>query len=642
MAAAKRTKPLAKSIQKAFSYIRFSTAEQARGHSFQRQFQQTVEYAKKRGLVLDETAHFLDRGVSAFKGANRNSGALGNFLQSVESGLIPKDSILIVESLDRLSREEIMKSVATFMEILGHGIEVVTLSDGERSFTSESVNRNPMELMLSIMILSRAHEESKTKSLRIGAAWKAKRETPNKKLTARAPAWVKMSKDRSCFHLIPERAAIIRRIFELSSKGVGKDQIARVFNKEKLASWPDGKRGGNGWHNSYIQKILANRAVIGEFQPHRKVAGKRVPEGKPIKNYFPPVIDSAFFASVQIARKERGPKGGRKGVERSNLFSHLAKCGYCGAAMVYVNKGGDERYLACSRANRGLGCVRKRWRYSQFEEMFLWYGAAVDVEGLVPSSRDKERATSVSKVAVISRQLENLREKRSNLAAALMSAKSSPRSLVTIIEALDSEEDDLNKKLEEAKNRVESLSVSQPSFEDRFAQLSELLKSQNRLLRREWLASEFRRLIDRVLVYTDGCGDEIRKQKKSGKNRFWVSRRYFEIEFKNSISLAVIEDMTPDVVHCAFARRSGKTQRGLSKQELAAANLGAWSTFDIKFLDEKESKLIEKVEKLVQGNKPEAALHLLSEKLKDRRKLVSAVYRLLCDQLPVSEEEVQA
>ena len=54
----------------AYSYVRFSTPEQARGESFRRQIEAARAYAAKNGLVLDES--FRDEGVSAFKGKHRD------------------------------------------------------------------------------------------------------------------------------------------------------------------------------------------------------------------------------------------------------------------------------------------------------------------------------------------------------------------------------------------------------------------------------------------------------------------------------------------------------------------------------------------------------------------------------------------
>ena len=68
-----------------------------------------------------------------------------------------------------------------------------------------------------------------------------------------------------------------------------------------------------------IQKVIKNRAVIGEYQPYRYEGGaygKRVPDGKPIKDYFPRVVSDAEFDHAQPP-----PMGYRRG--RPNKWVRL-------------------------------------------------------------------------------------------------------------------------------------------------------------------------------------------------------------------------------------------------------------------------------------------------------------------------------
>ena len=70
-----------------------------------------------------------------------------------------------------------------------------------------------------------------------------------------------------------------------------------------------------GWHNSYVAKILSNRAVLGEHQPGRVLANKkREPIGNALQDYYPRIIDDELFYRAQQARSERRVNGrGRKG-----------------------------------------------------------------------------------------------------------------------------------------------------------------------------------------------------------------------------------------------------------------------------------------------------------------------------------------
>src|ERR1017187_6470148 len=102
--------------------------------------------------------------------------------------------------------------------------------------------------------------------------------------------------------------------------------LDRLINQEGIPHFGS----SDGWHNSYVAKILNNRAVLGEFQPHRLVNGKRIAEGESIKNYFPLIVDEKLFYRSQSGRGQRRTNGaGRKGDNISNLFSGIANCAYC-------------------------------------------------------------------------------------------------------------------------------------------------------------------------------------------------------------------------------------------------------------------------------------------------------------------------
>jgi DNA invertase Pin-like site-specific DNA recombinase len=112
---------------KAYSYLRFSTADQIRGDSFRRQTELARTWCDKTGVPLVD--NYRDLGVSAFRGTNADKGALKAFLDRVESGVIESGSYLIVESLDRLSRTDITFALQMFLGLINAGIVIVTLAD---------------------------------------------------------------------------------------------------------------------------------------------------------------------------------------------------------------------------------------------------------------------------------------------------------------------------------------------------------------------------------------------------------------------------------------------------------------------------------------------------------------------------------
>ena len=156
---------------RAFSYVRFSTPEQAKGDSFRRQTEKAAAYAAKHGLILDDKLNMFDPGVSAFRGKNVEMGALGDFLSLVEHGDIPKGSYLLAENIDRISRDVIMEAMTTLTTLINRGITLVTLSD-ERAYSREIVNASPFAIMEPIMGFIRANYENKRKQELLRASWR--------------------------------------------------------------------------------------------------------------------------------------------------------------------------------------------------------------------------------------------------------------------------------------------------------------------------------------------------------------------------------------------------------------------------------------------------------------------------------------
>ena len=365
---------------RAYSYVRFSTPEQRKGDSLRRQTEFSERYAAEHGLVLDNSLRLQDLGVSAYSGEHlSDKGTLGQFLKLVEKGKIEKGSVLLVENLDRLSRQEITKALQQFLDIINKGIKIVTLIDN-REYTEETVNANPAELMISLSIMARAHEESATKSRRLMKAWEEKRKQIGRvKLTANCPAWLRLNEAKTQFEIIEDRKKTIRRIFDMRLAGKGMIGIVKELNSTPGIWKPEStnkRKQGEGWRECYVRKILQNRSAIGEFQPRRMLKGKPEPIGEVIPDYFPAVIDKDIFYRVQEQFRQNVHKGGQTGKVR-NLFGHIAKCGYCGSSMAVFNGGlvlTKRQYMVCDRARRkSMDCCSLPIRYDEFERSIPTY-----------------------------------------------------------------------------------------------------------------------------------------------------------------------------------------------------------------------------------------------------------------------------
>jgi DNA invertase Pin-like site-specific DNA recombinase len=486
----------------AYSYIRFSTPEQRKGTSFQRQFDNSTAYVKRRGLVLDTSLNLFDEGRSAFTGENREEGALSEFLAAIKAGKVRRGSVLVVENLDRLSRQEITTAYTLFIDILKAGVEIVTLGDNEQVYTEASVNSSFGQLIYSLSSFARGHEESAVKSQRLSAAWQHKRADVTQKLTAQAPAWLKLAPDRLRFEVIEERADLIKRIFELAANGVGHHRIAKTLNKESVPVWGRSKI----WNSSYIMKLLSGRSVLGEFQPHQKPkGGKRVPIGEVLENYFPAIISPELFQKVNTGRIMRRDCGGRVGPQISNLFTHIAKCGYCGASMQYVQKGSGSNYLVCSAAKGGAGCQYMSWPYEHFERHFLKFVEELDYSELINDTSAEELKQRRARLEAADGKIAEIALKQRRLMDLVeLGTVSDTGELGLRLRTLQTEETLAKQERITFSEAYEAARNQYQELKDNSEELVTLIKMNSDPETRQKLATEIRRKVTRIDVCPSG------------------------------------------------------------------------------------------------------------------------------------------
>jgi DNA invertase Pin-like site-specific DNA recombinase len=451
-------------MPRAFSYIRFSQKKQQKGESFRRQSEFAVEVCAENGWTLDESLTLHDLGVSAFRGANAKVGALGEFLEAVRIARVPRGSVLIIESIDRLSRNRVGEALQLFISILNSGVSIVT-REPRRQYTQDSIN-DIASLLEPLIYMSRAHEESATKSFRLKDVWAKKKERAAREglpMTRMAPRWLRLTE--SGYELIPERAETVRTIFKMSRDGLGVQRILNhlVAHQDKHPPFGDSGR----WRDSYVLQILSNKAVFGEFQPGmRDESGKKVECGPPVKNYFPAVVSEEEFYAVQAGMKSRFRVGGRPGEFETNLFTGVVYCAHSGTRMAVhtfrqaTRPGGETRpyrYLtsgavANGTTRRGKGLS---FPYEPFEQAVLQslseltpddvLGGEVEEDG-----REAEIAALTGKLAVYDHRIESAEQKAAD------PEEQSPETYIGLLKQLHQAKKDTVSRLEELKAETAS------------------------------------------------------------------------------------------------------------------------------------------------------------------------------------------
>lgn len=191
-----------------------------------------------------------------------------------------------------------------------------------------------------------------------------------KKISA-CPSWLALTEDRQSFVFLPERAEIVRKIFELAIGGLGSYAIANHLRRENISAFGPSR----AWDHTTIDSMLRNRATFGEHQPKSYAGGskKGVSVGPPVAGYYPVAIDEATFDAAQAARRQNLVSGrGRKGNNIANIFSGLLTCAYCRSEMKF-HSNGDAKSLICARVLKNEGCIRTAWSYRDFETNVLYF-----------------------------------------------------------------------------------------------------------------------------------------------------------------------------------------------------------------------------------------------------------------------------
>lgn len=371
-----------------YAYRRFSLSAQAKGASMQRQNEAVAKWLEAKArcnpkegpYVLDTKLKLDDLGVSAFRGKNATEGALSAFLKAVDRGDVKRGSYLLVENIDRLSREQVTIALGLFLSIIGKGVTIVTLVDGQE-YSQATLQSNPYPLIMSIISMIRANEESATKSGRVADAWKRKRQAAiesGKALTKQCPAWLTVEgelDDKGRKYVpIKERVEIVQWMFAKMAAGWGQGRVAADLTRRKVTPWGSGRKKPRGmrWHDSYIALIANNRAVLGQLQLHTGDGkSRRQPVGEPIQGFYPAIISVELFAKVQNVRLSRKVKGfvGRQGPTISNLFQGLIYDIHSKERCVFISHSKTHRWQYLTPPAKEKD--QRGWNYHAFEAMFL-------------------------------------------------------------------------------------------------------------------------------------------------------------------------------------------------------------------------------------------------------------------------------
>ena len=321
-------------MTKAYAYVRYSRAIQATGDSEHRQLTALELFETTTETKIVEVVY--DKGKSAFRGDNARSGNFKEMLDRMGSGAIRAGDYLVVESIDRITRQRVLDGVELLQGILKKGINIYTTVD-QKTYSYNDPSRDFENLLMISLIAKRANEESETKSGRLLSAWKARKAKAENgeviiKKGKSIPYGLRVEDGKFVIH--KEEQEEINTLFELLLK-YGLNTAITKINETALKKW----------NNGTLNKIIKHKTVIGCMATHRI---EYTADGKArkiltgfIENYYPNIIEPSLFYKAVDAMSNRKQKNwsGRRAEQDFNIFKHCIFCEHCGGKIYYDHRG---------------------------------------------------------------------------------------------------------------------------------------------------------------------------------------------------------------------------------------------------------------------------------------------------------------
>ncbi|WP_054994913.1 recombinase family protein [Pseudomonas ficuserectae] len=349
----------------AYAYVRFSTAQQ--GHagrdSETRQTAPLEAFQKAFDLSIEPQNIVYDRGRSAFDGSNVVKGNLKELIEKLQDG-----DFLVVESIDRLTRQRVLVGVDMIQKLLMRGIKLYTTIDTKLYEVSDP-SRDLETLLLISVIAKRANEESQTKSIRRKSAYKKAKDAAaesGKVFNKLSPPFgIRYDEAQQKFVEEPDEADDIRKIFKLL-KDFGVDETCRRINQISTR---------RKWTNKAVFILIKNKMPLGTLAVFSRLKKdgkeKRIFE-RFIENYYPQIVSGFdfYFALKSIQERKRDRVAGRYTLNNFNIFKKVVFCQVCGSSMICTKTNvrsktgnGGYTYLTCKDRIETGNCPAKRIRF---------------------------------------------------------------------------------------------------------------------------------------------------------------------------------------------------------------------------------------------------------------------------------------
>jgi len=330
-------------MQRAAIYVRVSTARQAEHDlSLPDQINQCRSYCERQGWQVAEV--FEEPGASALED---DRPFFQEMLLKAKRREKPFDYV-VVHSLSRFSRDA-MHSEMYVRQLAKSGVRLVSITqdvgqDGTGDFIRKMFNIfDEHQSRENAKHVHRAMCENSRQGFWNGAV------PPFGYATQVAER--RGNKDKKVLVVDDAEASVVRMIFNMAMGAEG-----RPLGVKAIATWLNERgytRRGVPFSTGSVHQILTTTTYFGQhyFNKRDSRNGGSRPPSEWVAMRAPAIMSEETFNAVQGLLQSRAPRRTPpRVVNGPTLLAGVARCGYCGAALIQnTGKGGQYRYYCCSK-----------------------------------------------------------------------------------------------------------------------------------------------------------------------------------------------------------------------------------------------------------------------------------------------------
>lgn len=372
-------------VNNAYSYIRFSTAKQLKGDSYERQQAMLDVWAEANPTyTLNRELTFKDLGITGRTGKHLKHG-FGKLLEAIKKGSIGAGDVILIENIDRAGRMEPGIMSGILLDILNAGVTLITLDD-RQVYTQESLRGGSFYILVGKV--QAAFNYSEVLSGRMKASYKTRNKLAIEGKTPKrnTPVWL-TSEGKE----IKEISPFIKQAFEDYAAGLGERRIYERILENGGSKYPCFVRMAP----STVKRWMTNRTVLGEWQG--------------IPNVYPVVVEPELFYRVQKRMEE---KFAPRSAPVKHKYTGLVVCGECGKNFntKHYQATGLSVMECSSRARRGsTACSNSRSIPEPVIALVYWQsfsgGALRALQGQVLSASQKREVEIDGEVLEINKKI---------------------------------------------------------------------------------------------------------------------------------------------------------------------------------------------------------------------------------------------